>query len=667
MVFFFLFLATLCGLLGGLLSPLWILLASLPALYLFYRKKKGVLLLFLAMSALSFLVSFFFPKGTDGELEGVFFVIGRKESYCVLFSLKGRYLCYDEKAFTLFSLVRIRGTASTVVSAHFQESFDFSSYLRTKGVFRELKPEKENILFRFPWDSNLLFSYAMKYLDEDAVVLCESLLFGGSLYDLSSYACLQGMGLTSILTLGGFHLSFLCHVLEAVMGKKNRRAGRLLSLLLVLFFLFLSNFRYAVLRLFLMRFLSLVNPRLKRPLSALDRTGLVAIFLLLINPYSLFSTSFLYSFLFLFTIHLFGFGIRRKKGDKSFFLFLCLFFLPMRLNDSYVFLLLSPVAQIALVPLSHLLFLLSTSLLLLPFSAYLINPIVHFFLFLSEETMAISPRLVSGLPSVAFFLLFYLALALFLLFRTYFVSPLAHFFLAISLIVAGFQFLPDPFSHEEVHFVDVGQGDCTLVRHGRSAILIDTGGSTKDDLATEALIPYLESMKIRKVDAVLLTHYDYDHYGSLKSLQRHFDVGPVFDRDSFLSTVGNTLSIDGLEITNLNRDTSRNDSNAQSGVYLFTLERTTFLIMGDAPKAVERQILEANPGLDVDVLKIGHHGSDTSSDEDFLRAVSPDVAILSVGVGNPYGHPNEETLRTLESLAIPYRRTDVEGTILFVF
>ncbi len=166
------------------------------------------------------------------------------------------------------------------------------------------------------------------------------------------------------------------------------------------------------------------------------------------------------------------------------------------------------------------------------------------------------------------------------------------------------------------------------------------------------------------MDAVLLTHYDYDHSGAKDSLVSHFSVNNVYDQKDFLRSTDNTISFSGLKITNLNTYASdQGEENDQSAVYSFTLGKKKILIMGDAPKEIEKKILADHPSLKADILKVGHHGSETSSDPAFVKAVDPSIAIISCGKNNSYGHPHKATLKTLEENNIPIYRTDQTGTI----
>ncbi len=667
LTFFFAFLFLVLGLLAGFFSPWIALVALLPSLFLFFRKQKRILVLGLVFLAFGFLLAFFLPRGKEGDLSSLFLVVERKEGYCLVQDLSGRYLLYDKEGkYTLFSLVRIQGKASSFGFSHFEQQFDFASYLHTKGAFMILEAKRADFLFRSPLNLSSVEDYAFSYLDSDSRTIASSLLFGASLYDLEDHAALTDLGLVSSLALGGFHLSFLLTVIHRLLGKKHRKIGDIVDLLILLPFLVLSSFRFAVRRIFLLRLFFAINRRCPKRLESLDILSLVAILMLVIEPYAILSASFYYSFPFLFLIRLFPETNNGKRTFLPFFVIMTLFFLPLRLSDSYSLSLFGPMLQILALPLSHAIFLFSLFMLLLPPIGILVRFLVSLLLKMAVFCHERGPILVSGKPALVLVLLFYGLLVLALLLRTYGMKKLFVRTLCSSALLLSTAFIPNVLPQHKISFVDVDQGDCTLVQSGYGSFLIDTGGSLKTDMAKECLIPFLKSRKIRKLDAIVITHYDWDHYGALSSLKERFPIDQIYDAEDFLAQPKNTLAISGIEVTNLN-DYIGGDSNNQSGVYFFSLKGKEILIMGDAPKAVEERILQENPGLHADILRLGHHGSSTSSSEAFLAAVDPDVAIISVGENNSYGHPSKETMDRLKELDIHCRRTDLEGTITYDF
>ena len=210
-------------------------------------------------------------------------------------------------------------------------------------------------------------------------------------------------------------------------------------------------------------------------------------------------------------------------------------------------------------------------------------------------------------------------------------------------------------------FIDVGQGDSCLI-HGKNNeynILIDTGGSIYSDIATNKLIPYFNKEGIKKIDLVIISHLDYDHYGALDSLKKNFKINKVVDNNEY-----EYLYYQDLKFKNLNIFYNREceDENTKSSVLLFDFIGLKFLLTGDAPKEIEKKIIETYK-IDIDVLKVGHHGSNTSSSLEFIHSIKPELAIISVGRNNRYGHPDNEVINNLNKEKVMILRTDKRGSI----
>ena len=213
----------------------------------------------------------------------------------------------------------------------------------------------------------------------------------------------------------------------------------------------------------------------------------------------------------------------------------------------------------------------------------------------------------------------------------------------------------------EVCFINVGQGDSCLIRKGTTSILIDTGGLSYMDVANESLIPFLKKKRIYNIDLVITTHNDYDHCGALDSLKENFYVENVVQ-----TSVNFPININGITLTNYNLHTTEfSDENDKSLVVGFHLMNKDFLIMGDAPIEVEKNIIKEFTHVDCDILKVGHHGSKTSTCDEFIKYLKPEVAIVSCGENNRYGHPHKEVIRVLNNNHVTIRRTDKEGTITY--
>lgn len=241
----------------------------------------------------------------------------------------------------------------------------------------------------------------------------------------------------------------------------------------------------------------------------------------------------------------------------------------------------------------------------------------------------------------------------------------------------------------EVRFLDVGQADSTLVLlPGGKTMLIDAGGNSTAD----ALVDYLAQQGITRLDYLVGTHPHEDHIGGLDKVIDRFDVGEIYMprvqdsqvpttrtyEDVLTSMENKGLTVHtgkaGVEIGQENGwaaeilapNSSRYEElNSYSIAVRLQYGQTSFLFMGDAEKDSEQEMIDRY-SLQADVLKCGHHGSSTSSSEAFIKAVHPRYAVISCGKDNSYGHPNRETLSTLESNQAEVLRTDQQGTVSFV-
>ena len=204
--------------------------------------------------------------------------------------------------------------------------------------------------------------------------------------------------------------------------------------------------------------------------------------------------------------------------------------------------------------------------------------------------------------------------------------------------------LPWDYGVAPVSFLDVGQGDCIHIHYGGRDILIDGGGSYYTNVAEKTLKPYLLKNGIRSIDLAIITHEDMDHSKGIYELDEIFDIKKILTNH---------------EVYNI----SEGEENDLCLVLSARIEGLDFLFMSDADFARESALLQENPELSCDVLKLGHHGSAGSTGEDFLSAVSPSFAAISCGVNNRYGHPADRVVELLENSGIMYGRTDLSGAL----
>lgn len=234
-----------------------------------------------------------------------------------------------------------------------------------------------------------------------------------------------------------------------------------------------------------------------------------------------------------------------------------------------------------------------------------------------------------------------------------------------------------------VHFIDVGQADCVFVQDGEDTLLIDVGNRDDDVVVTQ----YLDGLGIEQIDYFVTTHPHEDHIGCAATILRLYDIDTMIksevENDTAcyesmmeqaekskvkieISELGETYTLGNGEFQILGPITADKDElNNNSVVVRYQYGETTFLFTGDAERDEELEILDAGYDVSADVLKVGHHGSSSSTTYQWLRAVAPQYAVISCGKDNSYGHPHEETLSKLRDAEVETLRTDKNGTIVF--
>lgn len=240
--------------------------------------------------------------------------------------------------------------------------------------------------------------------------------------------------------------------------------------------------------------------------------------------------------------------------------------------------------------------------------------------------------------------------------------------------------VPDE-SELSVHFIDVGQGDSTLIVCNDEAMLIDAGDNNQGTKVQN----YLQKQGVDNLKYVIGTHPDADHIGGLDVILYKFNCETVMipneekDSDTYRDVidtmetkgykntqpvVGDTYLLGDAEFTVLSPCCSYSDSNNNSVAILFTHGKNRFLFSGDAEEEAEKDMLQSEQSLGADVYKVGHHGSRTSSSLAYLQAISPAYAVISCGEGNTYGHPHAEVLNNLRAMKTQVFRTDEQGTVI---
>ncbi len=256
--------------------------------------------------------------------------------------------------------------------------------------------------------------------------------------------------------------------------------------------------------------------------------------------------------------------------------------------------------------------------------------------------------------------------------------------LVVSFILAGIIFSSRN-QKLKIFFLDIGQGDAILMEQGSNQILIDGGPNSQEEL--EELGKYIPFWD-RKIEVIIATHPDQDHITGLIGVMKHYKIGVEIDNEAksssavyqqYLRTVqkqkihhlrgqrGVTLKIGQTKLAILYPGkvlvNNSHDTNADSIVAKLTYGKNSFLLTGDFPTEKDSTIFQSGVDLSAKVLKVAHHGSKYATSEAFLKKVSPQEAVISVGKNNRYGHPTREILKRLKEYGVRIWRTDQDGTI----
>ena len=504
----------------------------------------------------------------------------------------------------------------------------------------------------------------------------------------------QQNGISHLFSISGMHVSLIVGMLMFILNKVSYSNFYKYSVIIpfLLFYLFLTDFGASILRTVIMFIIFAINKCFNLKIKRIDLMLIVLIIAILINPFILYDMGFQFSYSISFTLVIFREKISdiKNKWLQSFYISIICFLVSFP-NCSYYFSqvnILSIFLNLIMIPIvSTVIFPMTLLTLIMP----IIYPIYKILIFLLEELNTIINNikifeLILSKPLLFLVLLYYC-----LIYLSFWKKQYIILFVITVLLHKNYLFLDNSLL---VTVLDVGQGDSIFMKlpNNKSNILIDTGGEIKTineewknpkntfSITENKTIPYLKSLGINKLDYLIITHGDYDHMGEAINLVNNFKVEKVIfncgshnDLEKELIKILDKkkikyyscikeLTIDKNKLYFLQTKEYDNE-NDNSNVIITELNGYKFMFMGDASVTIEKEILNKYNLPDIDVLKVGHHGSKTSSSKDFINEMNPKYSVISVGKNNRYGHPNKEVLNNLENSKI--YRTDQDGSIMF--
>ena len=597
-------------------------------------------------------------NGSCTELES-------KNNYFLYKSHYEKYYVYEENNDReVGDYLVIEASPDKVRLTTYESQFNFKDYLQNKGVKRELKIKKIDSKFNSPirikhFKNKLLSSYS-----EDTKSLLKAFLFNEKDYESNAIKFTSELKLTHLFSMSGIYLHFIFAALAYILALKlSEKASELLPFLILLPYAFFSFNKIGTLRVYGLYLLKFINKyKLKKKFNHIELVSLLALFFLSIDYHLVYQESFYIGFSLSILIPFINNSLAFLKKKKLRLLFpfiIWAYMLPIAVSDGTLNIF--SIFYSALIFIPNTIFLILTMLNFIIPMPKVINYIGSILIWILEKMDLINISIPfatwGGTFAIIFYFLFIYGIYLLEGVRKKQFKILTCSI--ISLILIAIVPLQEPLINA-VYFINVGQGDSILIKNRSHTVLIDTGGYKGCDMALDSLIPFMHKHKITHIDALITTHDDFDHNGAASSLVQNFKVkNYLTSKDDFPYEVGD------LYFENLNVFESTSDNDASLVLSLDFMNKK-WLFMGDASTKVENMIIDAGFNVDVDIIKIGHHGSKYSTSEKFLKAATPDTAIISCGAKNYYGHPNEETLDRLRKCNVKIRRTDEEGTISYL-
>ena len=587
----------------------------------------------------------------------------------------------------LGDVIEVKGILEEPLYNTIPNTFDYKKYLYNKNIYYVLRVDTIRKL-----ENNTSIIYYMRQKISDRInkikrtsSYLQTFILGDKSYlNDEAYTTYRDNGISHLFSISGMHISLISTLLFYIIKRisyNNYVNYSIIISLLILYTLILGMIA-SVLRTIIMYILFAINKLLKLNISDIQLMLLVLVITILINPFIIYDIGFQYSYIISFTLIIFKKRISKIKNYffrslyVSFIAFMVSF--PITIYNFYQVNIISIPLNLIVIPfVSVIIFPLSLLTFIFPCLDNILFIFIQILEFISKYIDKLEcTKIIFSKPHLFVFIIYYIIIYLSL----YNKKNIVYFFILI-LLHKSVVYLESSFT---IMLLDVGQGDSILIRfpHNNSNILIDTGGIINSDysIVVNETIPYLKSIGITSLDYLILSHGDYDHMGNAIDLVNKFKVKQViFNNDEYNNLelelikqlqLNNIMYYQGVKQLNINNNKlyflNNKDycnENDNSSVIYTELNNHKFLFMGDAGVEVEEDLIEKYNLQDIDVLKVGHHGSKTSSSEEFINNINPKYSIISVGKNNRYGHPNKEVLENLKKSKI--YRTDKEGSIMF--
>lgn len=600
---------------------------------------------------------------------------------------------YEKIKFNLGDKIDVKGTLSVPNRNTNFYLFNYQNYLKSENIYWIMDSEKIKIRAGnkkiYDLKNNLI-----KHLNKFAASSYLKAFIIGDDSEISEEVTdsYRLNGISHLLAISGMQVTFLSAILLFIFNLISKRKGLnyLILLMFLIFYTFLTSFSPPIIRGVSLFILLTIKKFINIKVKIVYLLILTASIYLFYNPFIIYNIGFLFSFIISFYLLLFTNEISKIKGyiKKTFIIsFICfLASLPILIINFHYINLLSPFINIIFVPLVT--FIIYPLSLITAFIPALDNPFLNMCELLEDLSLFFSKfdNLIITLKHIdlVIFLIYYLLITLVI--YNFFKQKykLLILFFIVLIVHHNINYFD---KNSYITFLDVQQGDSIFLKlpYNKGNILIDTGGKApygdySYDYASNVIIPYLKAEGITALDYLIITHGDYDHMGESLNLVKNFKVRKViFNHDGYNTLEKNLLevlkkknikytkNIQKINISNntlyfLNNKIYDNENDNSNVIYV-VINQKKLLLMGDAGKEVEKEILKKYNLKNIDILKVGHHGSNTSTSKSFVKEISPRYAVISVSENNVYGHPHKSVLKNLKNVII--YQTSKNGSIKF--
>ena len=587
---------------------------------------------------------------------------------------------YQDKEFNNLSYgdkIKVKGTLITPSKNTNQNTFNYQKYLYYKKIYYLVEAtsinkiaNNNNYLYTI---KNTLYQKINKLKSSNYI---KTLLFCDNTLSKEIKESYRINGISHLFSVSGMHINFFVSIIYLYLNKitYNKRIKYLITNIFIITYLILFP-SSSLLRSAVMSILYSINYLLKLKIKKIDILLLTLGVSLLINPFIIYDLGYIYSYTITFFLVLSSSTLKKKnKINKIIYISLLSFLvsIPITIYNSFEINIISILLNIILVPI--------ISIIILPLTILTyIFPILDSILYLFTNTLETISLFISKInitkiifpkPSLLIIVLYYIIFLLSYQNKKY-------FYLNIILLIIIY-ISPYLNSNFEVVMFEVGEADCHLIKYpyNKNTILIDTGKN--EYKIKNEVIPYLKSIGIKKIDYLIITHGDEDHIGGSITLINNFQVkNVILNKGTFTDLekeliknlnkkkIPYQININKINISNhtiyLLNNTKYNNENDNSIITYFTYQKYKFLYMGDASINTEDNLLENYNLNNISILKVGHHGSNTSSSKDFISQINPSISLISVGKNNIYHHPNKEVINNLSKSRI--YRTDINNMV----